>query len=148
MTSLRKRADAESCWLWTASTDKDGYGQIGEGPSGGTMLKAHRLSWEFVNGPVPPGQGVLHRCDNPPCVNPGHLFAGTDQDNKDDMNRKGRNAFQLHNPSRKLTDAQVLEIRRRRSSGELLTGIAKAFGVAASTVSRIAHGVRRDGVVT
>ena len=140
-----KVAKTSGCWLWTASVDKDGYGQLGSdgNRASRTMLKAHRVSWELANGPIGGGLAVLHRCDNPPCVNPDHLFLGTNQDNIDDMNRKRRNVFHRRNPSLKLSNGQVDAIRTRRSNGERLSSIAEDFGVTQGTVSRIANGLRR-----
>lgn len=75
------------CWLWMGSTWGGGYGQV---RINRRTRFAHRVAWEVSNGPIPNGLFVLHRCDNPPCVNPAHLFLGTHQDNMDDMMRKGR----------------------------------------------------------
>ena len=80
--------DLGLCWLWTAHTADFGYGRmhIVGGPA-----RTHRISWELHNGPIPAGMLVLHHCDNPPCVNPAHLFLGTAGDNMRDMVAKGRN---------------------------------------------------------
>lgn len=78
---------AEGCWLWTAYRDDDGYGSIRVGRK---AELAHRVAWWLTNGPIPPGLHVLHRCDRPECVNPDHLFLGTQLDNVVDMYRKGR----------------------------------------------------------
>ena len=75
------------CWNWTESTAPNGYGRMSYN---GTTDYAHRLSWNAHFGVIPDGLHVLHRCDNPTCVNPEHLFLGTHQDNMDDMMRKGR----------------------------------------------------------
>lgn len=85
-----KGSDAE-CWEWTASRNSYGYGQLAVVlPSGKRPRLAHRLSWELHVGPIPEGMCILHRCDNPPCVNPSHLFIGTKADNYRDMRAKGR----------------------------------------------------------
>lgn len=84
-----KVAIDRGCWLWTAGT-RHGYGAISEGGRGSPMIMAHRFSWEFHFGPIPDGLGVLHKCDNPPCVNPAHLFLGTQGDNMRDKAVKGR----------------------------------------------------------
>ena len=80
--------DPEGCWLWMGKTDYAGYGMVGLGLRKGIL--AHRFSWEIANGPLPEGLFACHHCDNPPCVNPSHLFLGTHQDNMNDRNRKGR----------------------------------------------------------
>jgi hypothetical protein len=80
--------ETEGCWLWTGTINKAGYGQIT--PRKGHKALAHRLSWMMLRGDIPPGMCVLHHCDNPPCVNPEHLFIGTAKDNMQDMYRKGR----------------------------------------------------------
>jgi len=77
-----------TCWRWTAAQTADGYGQFGVGK--GRVVGAHRVSWALTNGPIPAGMNVLHRCDNPPCIRPDHLFLGTNADNSADMVRKHR----------------------------------------------------------
>jgi hypothetical protein len=78
------------CWEWTACTNELGYGWIAAGTRQGRHLKAHRVSYALAFGEVPEGMSVLHRCDNPLCVKPSHLFLGTQADNMADMIRKGR----------------------------------------------------------
>lgn len=82
------------CWVWTAAKHDFGYGvfQLGRGPSEG-LRRAHVLSWLWSNGPIPDGLVVCHRCDNPPCVRPDHLFLGTLGDNTRDMVAKGRDHY-------------------------------------------------------
>jgi hypothetical protein len=81
----------DECWEWTASCNKWGYGHF---RWNGTMGKAHRVSWELEHGEPPPPRGsgleVCHTCDNPPCVNPAHLWLGTSQENAQDRQAKGR----------------------------------------------------------
>lgn len=79
------------CWEWTGHLDKDGYGTISYGPHGAQVkVRAHRWAYERWVAPIPEGLLVCHRCDNPPCVNPDHLFTGTQSDNVRDSVQKGR----------------------------------------------------------
>lgn len=80
------------CWLWKGPLSVLGYGRlvVPGGHRGDPKVYAHRLSWEVANGPIPKGMCVLHRCDNPPCIRPSHLFLGTRADNSADMVAKGR----------------------------------------------------------
>ena len=131
-----KSGGPSSCWLWTAGVvGGTGYGKI-QDTRGGRYLRAHRVSWELAHGPIPDGMRVLHRCDNPPCVNPAHLFLGTDADNQHDMRAKGR--FIQPRGERagqaKLTTEQVLRIR---SDPRTLREIAADYGTGLMAVSRI-----------
>src|ERR1700730_2840026 len=80
----------DSCWLWTAAKDKDGYGFFSVN---GKQTKAHRFSFAHYNGEIPTGMIVCHKCDTPSCVNPDHLFLGTHKINLDDMRSKGREHY-------------------------------------------------------
>lgn len=82
------------CWLWTGTVDKDGYGILREGRR--YRVRAHRFAWQLERGPVAGDALVLHRCDTPPCVNPSHLFIGTQADNVRDARGKGRLSSQTH----------------------------------------------------
>jgi len=99
----------DSCWLWVGSKNQQGYGNISIGRVQGKSrcMLAPRLAWKIANGDIPEGLHVLHSCDNPPCVNPEHLWLGTQTDNNRDMRNKGRNP----RPYAKLTESQVRDIR-------------------------------------
>lgn len=84
----RKTVTESGCWEWIGSKRHFGYGQVYF--KGRPGRKAHRVAWERTYGPIPEGMGVLHKCDNPPCINPDHLFLGTPEDNVQDMFKKGR----------------------------------------------------------
>ncbi len=87
------RGDPASCWIWQGTHHRNGYGQIAASRNGARKqrwLWAHRVAWALTHGPIPDGLQVLHRCDVPLCVNPDHLFLGTQLDNIADAMAKGR----------------------------------------------------------
>lgn len=128
----------EGCWLWTAAHDTKGYGKIQVGTMKEPQLRsAHRVSWELAYGPIPEGMGVLHHCDNPPCVKPEHLFLGNHQANHNDKWAKGRGLKGDTSPARKLSSEKVIEIRTASLSGENRTSLAGRFDVSKSTVDNI-----------
>lgn len=125
------------CWLFQGAKDSGGYGHL-KGP-GGTIVSAHRVVYEATYGPVPVGYIVCHTCDNPACVRPEHLFAGTPRDNTQDMIKKGRNNAspgEAHGTA-KLTTDQVREIRARAINGETQAHIARYYGVGRTIISHI-----------
>jgi len=130
------RLGADECWPFSgARTGNNGYLQIAR--ENGSRVYAHRLAWEFVNGPVPDGLRILHRCDNPVCVNPKHLWLGTQRENVEDSIHKGRfNAF----GRQRLDAAKVREIRRLGARGLRHKDIAARFGVKRHTISGILSG--------
>lgn len=132
------------CWIWTGNLNSSGYGRFG---SGLAVQLAHRVSWELTHGPIPDGFSVLHRCDNPPCVRPDHLFLGTYSDNGRDMAAKGRGGGAYFadrtgtkNHSAKLNDEAVREVRRLLATGHSDAAIGRRFQVSPDTIRRIKRG--------
>ncbi len=123
------------CWLWL------GMQQVGKLYGifcwKNKSIKAHRASWEIYRGEIPLGLQVLHRCDMPQCVNPDHLFLGTQKDNNDDCHRKGRNRSAVGEKQHlsKLTASNVLEIRT--SPYCTLEKLGDKYGVTKSTIGRV-----------
>lgn len=137
------------CWGWSGSKNDNGYGCVRLGGRGGKSTLAHRLSWELHHGPIPDGMQVLHRCDNPGCTNPEHLFLGTNEDNIRDRMRKGRPGSQAwrdageRHPNAKLTDEQCAQIRALRAAGGKCSDLAKQFNVCARHISVVSRGIVR-----
>lgn len=151
------KAEGDGCWEWTASTAGSmGYGcfTVKEGGQW-RSLQAHRWIYEQQHGPQPRDVHICHRCDNPKCVRPDHLFAGSRADNMQDCARKGRNAMQrnpdkssLSGPrvrrvrgeaqgSAKLTAEKVREMRRLAASGLSTTEIGQRFGISRAHAGKI-----------
>lgn len=152
MTTLRARFDAKwavdpetGCWVWNASRTNPrrgrGYGRIS---IGGALYVAHRVAWRLFRGPIPTGSRVLHNCDNPPCVNPEHLFLGTQADNISDAASKGRLVPPTRpresaprgerSPQAKLTTSHVIAIRASTRSHSAL---AREFHVTPQAIAAV-----------
>lgn len=137
-----KVIQGEGCWGWSASKSR-GYAQINVGGRRFTNTRAHRVSWVIHNGPIPAGKCVLHKCDNPECSNPAHLFLGTKRDNSRDMYAKQRCSLQRYpdiykKRHRKLNVEAVTRIRNERevSTNEW----ARRLGVSSSLVKLVRQG--------
>lgn len=143
-----------ACWLWTGTRTNTGYGQFVVPHN--RRFQAHRYAWHLANGPIPAGMFICHHCDNPPCVNPAHLWPGTVADNNRDRSAKGRSAVgersgaRTHPQSRprgeghwnaSFSDSQIREIRRFHALGHSCYAIAKLLGRSRDTIEGI---VRRE----
>lgn len=130
------------CWEWVGTKDKNGYGKT---KANGKTIKPHRISYAIANGDFDQSFYVCHKCDNPSCINPDHLFLGTNSDNQKDCVRKGRkpNRDGENHPLAILSDSDVLQIRARYKR-RVVTAImlAKEYGVSRQQVLRIIHGHR------
>lgn len=138
--------ESNGCWRWTKGRHAHGYGVINTRIGGrNKQYRANRVSYEIAKGPIPGGMFVLHRCDNPSCVNPEHLFLGTQRDNMRDCISKGRHVNQnrtwptgsAHHNS-KLSDNLVRTIRVHHGLGLYYREIAKMLSLNISTVYRVA----------
>lgn len=129
----------DSCWIWVGNLDRGGYGRLN---IHGKFILAHRLSWELHNGPIPAGLLCLHKCDNPPCCKPEHLYLGTDKDNtRDKMARNRQGAPRGSNqPMAKLKEDDIPTIRRMIGEGIPCTQIARLYGVSNRPIYTIKHG--------
>lgn len=137
---------SDDCWPWTAGVDGRGYGlfSLGQPRPGRKSLtiRAHRYSLELKLGrELLPEEESCHTCDNPICVNPGHLFPGTHHDNMADMASKQRTRGEKHSRA-KLTDVQIAEAQSMRAAGISIKSIAAHFGINAGHASRVSRGRR------
>jgi hypothetical protein len=137
-----QKAEPQRCWNWLAGRDPNGYGNFS---MGGLSYRVHRFSWELAHGAI--GDRtiyVCHRCDNPSCVNPKHLFLGTNRDNiRDSVKKLRRRQGGLHHNA-KLDGSKVREIRRLLAGGDhSQRTIGRMFGVARGTIAHIAQGKTR-----
>lgn len=151
---VEKLGTEAGCWIWTSALNESGYGMFGKG---GRAIRAHRIMWEIHNGAIPNGLFVLHTCDVPCCVAIGHLFLGTNQDNVDDMMKKGRHRSpdwgknseilrekacrgEAHKDA-KFTEQEVLEIVAiYRRGGVTQRALGKMYGVNHTTIGGMIRG--------
>lgn len=143
----------DGCWEWLGATHPAGYGLLGRGRTKEGLVRATHVSWKLNTGEdVPKGMMVLHKCDNPPCCNPDHLFLGTHQDNVDDMLKKGREnhsglyrRYRLENNKGKVSQQQIDEIiekyqdipKRRHGRVAFTEALAKEYGLCKSYITKL-----------
>ncbi len=129
--SSRTEGGKNDCWNWNKSTNEKGYGQV---MCAGKNIKAHKMAYMIHVGDIPDGVSVLHKCDNPRCVNPNHLFLGSQADNINDMYGKKRAIVGSRHKLSKLTEQEALEIFKSKESTAVL---ANRFSVCAQLVNAI-----------
>jgi hypothetical protein len=130
----------DSCWEWRGNRHRQGYGLISRNYK---ISKAHRVMWQFRNGPIPDGMCVLHRCDNPPCCNPAHLFLGTQVDNIHDMQNKGRLVVPRgeQQGNSKLTNESVRRARKEYAEGGItMRELGHRYGVTMAVMQKAIRG--------
>ncbi len=138
-----KSGGPDACWPWVGGYFTNGHGQFRDGPA---YVKSHRFAYQLARGTI---EGIVcHRCDNPPCCNPAHLFDGTPLLNAQDRDGKGRNRSRpprprhgADNPSAKLDTERVAAIRRARADGASAPHLAEQFGVSITQIRNIVRGV-------
>ena len=133
-SKVDKSGGPDACWPWLAGKNDEGYGTF---YLDGRTHRAHRVAYRWANGPVPDGFVLDHLCRMPSCVNPAHLFEGTQAENLRDRDQKGRNVRGERVASAVLTPADVHEIRASR--GESQSSLARRFGVVHSTIHKVLH---------
>lgn len=126
------------CWCWTGMKNKTGYGQV---KRDGRFIFAHRYSYWLHKGEIG-SLFVLHKCDNRVCVNPDHLFLGTQKDNQEDMKRKGRHVHGERSPHAKLRSCDVIRMYSLHESGVGTPALGKIFGVTKNLAWRIVRGLQ------
>ena len=132
-----ERIPEGGCWIWMGATQVRGYGEI---ISNNRKYLAHRASYEAFIGEIPKGMYVCHACDNVYCVNPAHLFLGTQKQNLEDMARKGRSTIGERNPMAKLKEEDVQKIKAEIDYGLSNSDIAINYSVSRQTINNIRNG--------
>lgn len=129
----------DGCWVWGRGCNANGYGSCSHK---GLVDTTHRWAYRVFVGPIPQGLHVLHTCDNRRCINPSHLFLGTNADNVADRHAKGRSAKGERYPQAILSDGAVRRLRAMCRDGAGLKDVAVVFGIDPSTVCHVASGRR------
>jgi hypothetical protein len=134
----------DGCWLWQASVRRrDGRNAYGQFFLDGRNVSAHRMALMFAGTILRDGDVVAHRCDNPQCVRPDHLFVTTNQGNTEDRHEKGRTAAGVKNGNAKLSDRDVLRIREAYLQGTTKAQIARQWGISRTHANRLVMNKQR-----
>lgn len=142
LKQISKSRNPDNCWKWKGALDINGYGRFSRGYK---HIPAHRASWLILMGEISDGMNVLHKCDNPPCTNPSHLYLGTDKDNARD--RVERNRYRkinkkvrgTRNHRARITQMTAIKIKRRLAKNKTINEIAKELNVTRPTIENIKH---------
>ena len=141
LKKIVKGESPDDCWNWVGATYPFGYGCIGTSRG---LDGAHRVSYRLHKGEIPKGMCVLHKCDNPRCSNPEHLFLGSKKDNAVDRHAKGRGKNPVHrgsrHPSAKITEEDAKAIRE--AATETIASLSRRFGLSETQISRIRNNER------
>lgn len=139
-----QKNDITDCWIWLGYCDRDGYGEFSIAYNNKQHVRAHRFSYEYFLGTIPENLQVCHKCDNPKCVNPNHLFLGTSQDNKNDSVNKKRHAYGIHQGGAILNDNDVKQIIENILANKYssVLDISKEWNIHQSTVNNIINETR------
>jgi hypothetical protein len=141
-----KDKNPDKCWKWTGSKISFGYGMLRHNHTG---ILAHRISYELLVGPIHAGLFVCHLCDNPECCNPKHLWLGTNKDNTNDRDKKGRckSNVGINNPRATLSENQMIIIKYKLKEGISLSKLAKEFSITKTSMWRIKNGISWKHIV-
>lgn len=135
----RIEVSSSGCWVWSGQRDRKGYGRFFFNRS---RWRLHRLTWTWVNGPIPRELQVCHKCDTPSCCNPDHLFLGTALTNNQDKVQKGRSCYGDKNHFAKINRSDALSLLDKFNQGRSRRSLAEEYGISYSHAVQIINGRR------